>query len=35
MTTIGDVMKFAQWLIDFIQMIIGWFNKTEEEAPAE
>ena len=35
MTTIGDAMNFAKWLIDFIQMVLGWFNKKEEEAPAE
>lgn len=34
MTTIGDAMNFAKWLIDFIQMIFGWFTK-KEDAPAE
>ena len=34
-TTIGDAMNFVKWLVDFIQMIFGWFNKKdEEETPA-
>ena len=32
MTTVGDAMKFVQWLIDFVQMIFSWFNKEEEAA---
>lgn len=38
MTTVGDAMNFAKWLIDFIMMIFSFFNKGEkkdEEKPAE
>ena len=35
MKTLGDAMNFVKWLIDFVQMIFGWFTKKEEEQPAE
>ncbi len=35
MKTVGDAMNFVKWLIDFVQMIFGWFTKKEEEQPAE
>ena len=31
MKTVGDAMNFVKWLIDFVQMIFGWFNKSEDK----
>lgn len=35
MRTVGDLMGLFQWLIELVQTIFGFFNKKDEEAPAE
>ena len=34
-TTLGDALNFVKWLLDFVQMIFGWFSKKDEEAGEE